>query len=760
VHSNLREYACYLPVVDAEIGTYLDSPRLLSAVSAAPLANFMEREGYQVESIVTFTEVLVTALSRDRFAKAATIPAVVRGTAVLRAPGVVVLAGSDEDISLLDEHELAYVDGRVDGVERLVKLGLRTSAEALARSLEIRDSGNEVALLDRYPSLASRSADSLVGIRLQMSPGIIRKTTSPNGMLETRERSARIDDTVVVDDSLDDIEILEQVSLRLGLGLSRSDLRSVIGDDEKLRKSALVAEARAAVTDAERLLVLVGAPVLKALLPRGLLSAVESKIGRQTELEVAQLFERVKGNDGLRLLREELRDAGLAVPRDWVGSDQAQAFVLSLGFATEYAGRKEVLRPALHQVQGRVDLAPLHDFQEELAGRIRSVTLDKNKDGEVQRGLLSLPTGAGKTRVTAEAIVRMFVANELSGPVLWIAQSQELCEQAIQAWTDAWRAFGDERALDINRFWGSYELDESNEELQIVVATDDKLKSRIEADPRTYAWLAHPSLVIIDEAHTALTPTYTTILRWLGLTAAKTERPLLGLTATPYRGRNEEVNRLFALRFGGNKLESLDPDDPIGQLRRERVLSEVDHYLLGGSVVGAMGTERQHVMRMKEISSSMLDRIGQDMDRTQTVVDDIMLKDESWPILVFAASVSSAHTMAALLRLEGKTADAVDGSMRPQQRRRVIEAFRSGETQILINCDLLTQGFDAPKVRALYIARPTFSPNRYHQMVGRGLRGPKNGGTERCLIVNVADTFDEFGETLAFTEFNYLWEGR
>ena len=45
-------------------------------------------------------------------------------------------------------------------------------------------------------------------------------------------------------------------------------------------------------------------------------------------------------------------------------------------------------------------------------------------------------------------------------------------------------------------------------------------------------------------------------------------------------------------------------------------------------------------------------------------------------------------------------------------------------------------------------------------MVGRGLRGPKNGGKEICLIVNVADTFEEFGEELAFTEFNYLWEGK
>ena len=71
---------------------------------------------------------------------------------------------------------------------------------------------------------------------------------------------------------------------------------------------------------------------------------------------------------------------------------------------------------------------------------------------------------------------------------------------------------------------------------------------------------------------------------------------------------------------------------------------------------------------------------------------------------------------------------------------------------------MLTQGFDAPAVRALFVARPTFSPNLYQQMIGRGLRGPLNGGKPECLIVNVADNFFQFGEELAFRKFEYLWD--
>ncbi len=78
---------------------------------------------------------------------------------------------------------------------------------------------------------------------------------------------------------------------------------------------------------------------------------------------------------------------------------------------------------------------------------------------------------------------------------------------------------------------------------------------------------------------------------------------------------------------------------------------------------------------------------------------------------------------------------------------------------MLVNYGVLTTGFDAPETRALIVARPVYSPGLYQQMIGRGLRGPLNGGTERCLIVNVADNVAEYGEALAFTRFEHRWGG-
>ncbi len=42
-------------------------------------------------------------------------------------------------------------------------------------------------------------------------------------------------------------------------------------------------------------------------------------------------------------------------------------------------------------------------------------------------------------------------------------------------------------------------------------------------------------------------------------------------------------------------------------------------------------------------------------------------------------------------------------------------------------------------------------------MIGRGLRGPLNGGKDECLIVNVRDNFLNFGQKLAFTDFEHIW---
>lgn len=762
--SSLSAYGRLLPVATRTFaGQYSLTADIVHAPTNA-LRIFLERDGYELADRDKLAEVLAVAASRNASAKQDQLPAIDPRTGLVQLtpiPGIVI-ADADE-LDDLKSHSLRYIPSTEWDTILTEAWSIPTASDVIAKAIDWNASGDAVPILDIYPTLRRAVDSDLEDTLLRRCSSIVRRTTSPSGVQE-HPLSGHLDlRTVLVVDELDGIAALLEASKLLRLRLSRSDAEGILRQDDALRKSRFVQRVQAEQTESGKLLKLAGRPELAAKLPQGLLDIIEQRQGRRSDQQVAQLFLNTYGNDSLRRLRDTINAAGLPVPRAWDGTSESEQFVTNLGFPRAFAGTREKKNPPIEIVPGRIDLKPLHPFQQDLLRQIRELALIRDKDGEHRRGLLYLPTGAGKTRVTTEAIATMLRDDELASPVLWIAQSEELCEQAIVSWAEVWRAIGDERPLEITRYWGKYESDESLQELQVVVATDAKLEAMIDstANAQAHRWLQNAKLVVIDEAHRAGGPRYVKILRWLGITqgtGSHTDRPLLGLTATPYRGTNEEINRLFALRFGERRLNALDDEDPIGQLRTMCVLSNVEHQLLDGVEVHDAPTDGKGGARAwDDVSRGILEKLGQNLDRTQLLVDHIMRQSDEWPILVFTPSVVSAHVTAALIRSLGREADAVDGEMRGQERRQKIDSFKNGSTQVLVNCDLLAQGFDAPKVRALYIARPTFSPNRYVQMVGRGLRGPLNGGTENCLLVNMVDTFTQFDRSLAYTEFDFLW---
>ena len=114
--------------------------------------------------------------------------------------------------------------------------------------------------------------------------------------------------------------------------------------------------------------------------------------------------------------------------------------------------------------------------------------------------------------------------------------------------------------------------------------------------------------------------------------------------------------------------------------------------------------------------------------------------------------------MAARLNLSGIGAAAISGSTPNVARRYFLERFQGGAIRVLCNHSVLTTGFDAPRTDMVLIARQVFSPVRYMQMVGRGLRGEKNGGTAQCRIVTVADNLGRFADRHPFHYCKNLYE--
>ncbi|MGH3902631.1 MAG: DEAD/DEAH box helicase [Pseudonocardiaceae bacterium] len=374
------------------------------------------------------------------------------------------------------------------------------------------------------------------------------------------------------------------------------------------------------------------------------------------------------------------------------------------------------------------------------------------------RAMLRLPTGAGKTRVAVEAVIRIARTKGLNGPILWIAQSNELCEQAVESWKFVWSKVGPEEKLTVNRFWGSNDAAPVTNNTQLVVATDAKLNLNLSKDE--YAWLRKASVVIVDEAHRAISPRYTAILERLGLTRSRTERPLIGITATPFRGTNADETERLAARFGRYRIDDglFPDDDPYAALQSIGVLANVDHRELQGSTLTLNEAE---FAKMNEsggfFPSSAEERLAQDTDRNGMLLDEIAKLDDDWPVLVFATSVNHSKLLTAMLNGRGIASASIDSFTPMPERRNKIDDFRKGRIRVITNYGVLAQGFDAPATRAVVIARPTYSPNVYQQMIGRGLRGPKNGGKEMCLILDVHDNIENYGKSLAFTGFEHLW---
>ncbi|WP_245270081.1 helicase-related protein [Nitrobacter hamburgensis] len=159
--------------------------------------------------------------------------------------------------------------------------------------------------------------------------------------------------------------------------------------------------------------------------------------------------------------------------------------------------------------------------------------------------------------------------------------------------------------------------------------------------------------------------------------------------------------------------------------------------------------EQQHVDTFGELPDSVVDRIGEDADRNDLIVDAV-LNSTAESILLFANSVAHAQYLAARLHLSGCPAAAVSSQTDRLARQHFTRRFRAGDLRVICNHSVLTTGFDAPKADMILISRPVFSPVLYMQMVGRGLRGPANGGTDHCEIMTVEDNIINFSDRLAY----------
>ncbi len=509
-----------------------------------------------------------------------------------------------------------------------------------------------------------------------------------------------------------------------------------------------------------------------------LLAARPRRVGQRTTSIRRELLESLP-EERLHALYRELRrseppaqrgrvEADLAEFKWHRGSGSALRFARALGLPDSFAGVSERGRRApSYEIDPIGALPPLKPFQRGILRELR-VALGRGK-----RAMVSSFTGTGKTRLGMEYATESLLAEEDGAAVLWVAQKGELLDQACdsieQLWP--WVAQSSGQPLGVFRYWEGQRFEDPLPAGPVlVVATAQQLLSRLGArDPFVEAVLARAQLVVIDEAHHALARGHRVLID--AYERSRDGRPsrVLGLTATPGRSNlfdPEESARLADL-FGHTLIVPLvaAPGSALAWFQNQGYLAYLRHKLIDApsqvrQTLGKLGRPlvEEDQAGYRDYTPETLSVIGEDSTRNRKILETLTrLHLEVRHSLVFCCNIAQAEMLAQSLLVQGVAAGVIHHEIDRRDRHHTIRRFRSGDLRTLVNVEVLTTGFDAPKVDTIVMCRPTLSRVLYEQMIGRGMRGPQMGGTDWCEIVDFTTNFGRFEEPQAWEAFWEEW---
>ena len=331
--------------------------------------------------------------------------------------------------------------------------------------------------------------------------------------------------------------------------------------------------------------------------------------------------------------------------------------------------------------------------------------------------LVVLPTGSGKS-VVLGSIVRHAIEAWPSTRVLVLTHRSELIEQDASAIRTVWPE------ADV----GIYSASLGRKQVRAVTVAG--------VQSFAHASTPHTDITIVDEAH--LIPhggegQYRTVID--NLLAKNPAMRLIGLTATPFRLSGGRLTR-----GDGALFSSICYELPVQQLVDEGYLSPLVSPTLASTYdVGKVAT-RGGDYAAGELGAS----IEAQSEITDAALDEAMRAAgarASW--LVYCVSVEHARQAAQRLFSLGVSCSVVTGEDEPGDRRRKIERFKAGETRALVSVDVLTTGFDVPRVDCIVLLRPTQSAGLYVQICGRGMR--LFPGKTDCLVLDFGGNVSRHG---------------
>jgi DNA repair protein RadD len=332
----------------------------------------------------------------------------------------------------------------------------------------------------------------------------------------------------------------------------------------------------------------------------------------------------------------------------------------------------------------------LHAFQREAVERI------EERMRTHQKVLMVAPTGAGKTVIASEIIKRSVAKYKT---VLFLAHRREIIQQT----SAKLKAHGVRHGIIMAGV-------EPRPMEPVQVASIDTLHIR---GVRSGALrLPTADLLVFDEAHRARGQTREHLI------SLYPDASMLGMTATPCRGDGRGLGNIFDAMIETPQVAELIGG---GYLVKSRVYAPVDPDLRG-----VRTQQGDYVVRQLERRMNTDALVGD-------IVEHWLKYGERRRTVAFAVGVEHSVHIRNEFMCAGLHAEHLDGTTPITEREAILARLASGETTIVTNCMVLTEGWDMPDVGCCILARPTKQMGLYRQMIGRVLR-PADGKPDAIVL--------------------------
>ena len=387
----------------------------------------------------------------------------------------------------------------------------------------------------------------------------------------------------------------------------------------------------------------------------------------------------------------------------------------------------------------------LHDYQKKIKDRALKKVLNQE-----QRFMVHMPTGSGKTATALELAVDIFRTPYQKKYITWIVNSETLAEQAFQTFKELWGQKGDQEILAY-RFFNEFSPDFPSDRSGFVCANFQKFWSSLDPTSSNYkkalALIENTSILIVDEAHTSTAETFYSVID--KFVSKNPPSQLIGLSATPAR---QETEQNTALRYlYGSTLVGIQ-----GQSGQD--IPNAIQYLQSGGYLAQIHLEPidTNIDCNQITEAETCAELAQNNERNRLILEQMQnAKALNEPTLVFSCTKDHVFALTALANHAGIKTELIVGETQPSVRQRILDDFKSGKILFIINHEILATGVDVPNVRRLIITRPVGSPVLYSQIIGRALRGPKNGGGDKeNTVISYRDNISNYdSEATLFNEF-------